>query len=162
MLILSKKLAGAAATPKGEPSGSRSLRLRADQSRDSGVGALSRLPANVVSCAGRLVSSPGGVSRQPTSVCELCWSLRFFTKAPMLIFREALDIFAHRCFYIFPLQNCNHLHGRRQEGAGGLKPSYHILPDFTGFWRVVLEVGYRFGSIQNPPRVHQGPEGDFF
>ena len=40
----------------------------------------------------------GGVSRQPTSVCELCWSLRFSIKAPMLIFREALDIFAHRCF----------------------------------------------------------------
>ena len=40
----------------------------------------------------------GGVSRQPTSVCELCWSLSFFTKAPMLNFREALEIFAHRCF----------------------------------------------------------------
>ena len=36
--VSSKKLAGAAAIPKGEPSGSRSLRLRADQSRDSGVG----------------------------------------------------------------------------------------------------------------------------
>ena len=108
MLILSKKLAGAAAIPKGEPSGSRSLRLRADQSRDSGVGALSRRPAisrrptSNASCVDHLVSSPGtsrvgrlgassgGVSRQPTSVCELCWSLRFSIKAPMLIFRKAL------------------------------------------------------------------------
>ena len=38
MLVLRRKLAGAAAIPKGEPSGSRSLRLRADQSQDSGVG----------------------------------------------------------------------------------------------------------------------------
>ena len=38
MPVLRKRLAGAAATPKGEPSGSRSLRLRADQSQDSGVG----------------------------------------------------------------------------------------------------------------------------
>ena len=36
--VSSKKLAGAAAIPKGEPSGNRSLRLRADQSHDSGVG----------------------------------------------------------------------------------------------------------------------------
>ena len=32
----------------------------------------------------------GGVSRQPTSVRELCWSLSFFIKAPMLIFRAAV------------------------------------------------------------------------
>ena len=36
--VLKRKLAGAAAIPKGEPSGNRSLRLRADQSHDSGVG----------------------------------------------------------------------------------------------------------------------------
>ena len=40
--VLRKKLAGAAAIPRGEPSGNRSLRLRADQSQDSGVGAWGR------------------------------------------------------------------------------------------------------------------------
>ena len=35
---LRRTLAGAAAIPGGEPSGSRSLRLRAGQSQDSGVG----------------------------------------------------------------------------------------------------------------------------
>ena len=29
--------------------------------------------------------------------------------------------------------------------------SRHILPDFTGFWRVVLEVEYRFGSSHTHP-----------
>ena len=44
----------------------------------------------------------GGVSRQPTSARELCWSLSFFIKAPMLIFREALELF-YRRFAYFPL-----------------------------------------------------------
>ena len=60
MPVLKRNLAGATAIPREEHFDSRSLRLRADQSRDSGVGNLSRLPANVVSCAGRLGFSPGG------------------------------------------------------------------------------------------------------
>ena len=82
--FLRKELAGAAAIPKGEPSGNRSLRLRADQSHDSGVGDLSRRPASAASRVDRLVSSSGG-------------------EAPMLIFREALEIFAYRCFAYLPL-----------------------------------------------------------
>jgi len=47
--------------------------------------------------------------------------------------------------------------------------SRHILPDFTGFWRVVLEVEYRFGGSRTPNLTqdqwpvktrHLHPEGD--
>ena len=100
--VSSKKLAGAAAIPRGEPSGNRSLRLRAGQSHDSGVGALSRRPAisrrptSNASCVDHLVSSPGTsrVGRLGASSGG---------KAPMLIIREALEIFAYRCFAYSPL-----------------------------------------------------------
>ena len=90
--VLRKRLAGAAAIPGGEPSGSRSLRLLAGQSQDRGVGDWGH--KQTTNERMRVVPKKRGM---------LCWSLSFFIKAPMLIFREALEIFAHRCFAYFPL-----------------------------------------------------------
>ena len=94
------KLAGAAATPKGEPSGSRSLRLRADQSQDSGVGALSRRPASVASRVGRLVSSPGGF-------------------APMLILGKRWRFLPIDVLHIFLWQNVRSCFNQRFPRSGG-------------------------------------------
>ena len=100
MPVLRMKLAGAAAIPRGEPSGSRSLRLRADQSRDSGVGALSRRPASGASRVGRLVSSPGGF-------------------APMLILGKRWRFLPIDVLHIFLWQNVRSCFNQRFPRSGG-------------------------------------------
>ena len=100
MPVLRIKLAEAAATPKGEPSGSRSLRLRADQSQDSGVGALSRRPASGASRVGRLVSSPGGF-------------------APMLILGKRWRFLPIDVLHIFLWQHVRSCFNQRFPRSGG-------------------------------------------
>ena len=89
-------------SPEGSLPAIRSLRLRADQSRDSGVGDWGRKQTTNERMRVVLVAYKRE-SKSLICVFELRGFISFFIKAPMLILREASEIFTPRCFAYFPL-----------------------------------------------------------
>ena len=95
---------------------------------DTGRGRTNRSPATLPAAVGNFVRKPCAVK----GLNKVNGSLTRFSELEQRAYRIAITCMDDD-----------------KKGKGS--SSRHILPDFTGFWRVVLEVEYRFGSSHTQP-----------
>lgn len=112
----------------------------------TGRGRTNRSPATLPAAVGNFVQKPGAVKR----LNKMDASPARFPELEQCAYRIAIT--------------CMDDDKKEQDTS-----SRHILPDFTGFWRVVLEAEYRFGGSRTsnltqdqwPAKTrHLHPEGD--
>lgn len=113
---------------------------------DTGRGRTNRSPATLPAAVGNFVRKPCAVK----GLNKVNGSLTRFSELEQRAYRTTITCIDDD-----------------EKGQNTL--SRHILPDFTGFWRVVLEVEYRFGGSRTPNLTqdqwpvktrHLHPEGD--
>ena len=114
--------------------------------RDTGRGRTNRSPATLPAAVGNFVRKPcavKGLNKMDTSPAR-------FSELEQCAYRTTITCMD-------------------DDEKGQNTSSRHVLPDFTGFWRVALEAEYRFGSSRTPNLTqdqwpvktrHLHPEGD--